>query len=150
MGAALTLFSSLEELRLTCVNLARLRQNFSAEADGYEEVEQTILVEQLSPLQATFCSMERGAMLQADLVIVRFYQELAPPLAQTHGIPYPADLARVLYGRLGQLCNARLNLKAGDLLHWELYRSPTRMRESRSMFPGYILDNEIIATSIEG
>ena len=30
-------------------------------------------------------------MLQAARVIVRFYQELAPLLARTHGITYPAD-----------------------------------------------------------
>jgi predicted nucleotidyltransferase len=99
----------LEELRRYCVNLARLRQNFSVGADGYEKVEQAIPVEQLSPLQVTFCQMEQDAMLQAALVIVRFYQDLAPPLAQAHGITYPAGLERVMYDRLEQLCNARLN-----------------------------------------
>ena len=102
-------YGALEDLRLTCVNLVRLRQNFSAEAEGYERVEQALPVEQLAPLQATFCPMEREAMLQAVLTIVRFYQELAPPLAQSHGIPYPADLARVMSRRLELLCNARLN-----------------------------------------
>ncbi len=48
-------------------------------------------------------------MLQAALVIVRFYQELAPPLARSHGITYPADLERVMYDRLERLCNARLS-----------------------------------------
>lgn len=43
------------------------------------------------------------------LAIVRFYQELAPPLAQRHEIPHPADLARVMSHRLELLCNARLN-----------------------------------------
>jgi hypothetical protein len=85
------------------VNLARLRQNFQTEAEGYEKVEQAIPVEQLAPLQATFCLMERGAMLQAAIVIVRFYQELAPPLARAHGIPYPIELERVMYDRLEQL-----------------------------------------------
>jgi hypothetical protein len=99
-------YGGLEELRLTCVNLARLRQNFKAEAEGYEKVEQALPVELLAPLQATFCPLERGAMLQAALVIVRFYQDLAPPLAQAHGITYPIELERVLYGRLEQLCNA--------------------------------------------
>ncbi len=66
---------------------------------------QTLPVEQLAPLQASFCLMERDAMLQAALTIVRFYQELAPPLAQAHGIPYPADLARVMSGRLELLSN---------------------------------------------
>jgi hypothetical protein len=102
-------YGALEDLRLTCVNLARLRQNFSVEAEGYEKVEQAISVEQLAPLQATFCPQERGAMLQAALAIARFYQEMAPPLARAHGIPYPADLERVMSGRLEQLCNARLN-----------------------------------------
>lgn len=108
-GQLWSAYGALEELRLTCVNLARLRQNFSAEAEGYEKVEQAIPVRQLAPLQATCCPLERGAMLQAALVIVRFYQELAPPLAQAHGIPYPADLARVMSRRLDQLCNAYLN-----------------------------------------
>ena len=108
-GQLWSAYGALEELRLTCVNLARLRQNFQDAAEGYEKVEQVLPVEQLAPLQATCCPMERGAMLQAALLIVRFYQELAPPLAQTHGIPYPADLARVLYDRLEQLCQIHLN-----------------------------------------
>src|SRR6266700_2052245 len=98
-------YGALEDLRLTCVNMARLRQNFSAKAEGYEKVEQTLPVEQLAPLQASICLMERDAMLQAALTIVRFYQELAHSLAQAHGIPYPADLARVMCDRLEQLCN---------------------------------------------
>ena len=92
-------------MRLTCVNMARLRQNFSAKAEGYEKVEQTLPVEQLAPLQASCCLMERDAMLQAALTIVRFYQDLAPQLTQAHGILYPADLARVMSDRLELLCN---------------------------------------------
>ena len=101
-------YGQLEVLRLQCVNLVRLRQNFSAVADGYEKVEQAIPVEQLSSLQATFCPLEQGAMLQAALVIVRFYRELAPLLARTHGITYPAALERVMYGRLEKLCDAQV------------------------------------------
>jgi predicted nucleotidyltransferase len=108
-GQLWSAYGALEDMRLTCVNLARLQQNFQAAAEGYEKLEQAIPVEQLAPLQATFCPMERGAMLQAALVIVRFYQELAPPLARAHGIPYPAGLERVMSDRLEQLCNARLN-----------------------------------------
>jgi predicted nucleotidyltransferase len=102
-GQIWSAYGALEDLRLTCVNLARLRQNFQTEAEGYEKVEQAIPVEQLAPLQATFCLMERGAKLQAAIVIVRFYQELAPPLARAHGIPYPIELERVMYDRLEQL-----------------------------------------------
>jgi hypothetical protein len=99
-------YGQLEALRRYCVNLARLRQNL-ADADVGEEVyfkvEQAIPVEQLSPLQATFCPQEEGAMLQSVLVIVQFYQELAPLLARTHGISYPADLERVMVDRLEKL-----------------------------------------------
>jgi predicted nucleotidyltransferase len=102
-------YGQLEALRRYCVNLVRLRHNFSVAADGYEKVEQAIAVEHLSSLQATCCPLEPGAMLQAALVIVRFYQELAPLLARTHGITYPADLERVMSNRLEKLCDARLS-----------------------------------------
>jgi len=104
-GQIWSAYGALEDLRLTCVNLARLRENFSAEAEGYEKVEQALPVEQLAPLQTTFCALERGAMLSAALVIVQFYQELAPALARAHGITYPADLDRVMYERLEELYN---------------------------------------------
>jgi hypothetical protein len=107
-------YGALEDLRRTCVDLARLRQNFQAEAEGYEKVEQALPAEQLAPLQATFCPLEQSAMLQAALVIVRFYQELAPSLAREHGIPYPADLERVMSERLEQLCNARTRRFGSD------------------------------------
>ncbi len=108
-GQLWSAYGALEDLRLTCVNLARLRENFQLEAEGYEKVEQALPVEQLAPLQATLCPMERASMLQAALLTVRFYQELAPPLAQAHAIPYPADLARVMSERLEQLGLAPLS-----------------------------------------
>lgn len=96
-------YGALEDMRRTCVNLARLRQNFQSAAEGYEKLEQALLVEQLAPLQPTFCPMQREAMLEAALIIVRFYRELAPPLARAHGITYPADLDVMMYERLEQL-----------------------------------------------
>jgi len=96
----------LEELRRQCVNLARLHQNFSAAAEGYEKLEQALSVAQLSALQATFCPLEQGAMFQAARDIIRFYQELAPLMARAHGIIYPDRLERIMYDRLEQLGNA--------------------------------------------
>ena len=64
------------------------------------------MVEQLAPLEATCCPLERSAMLQAALVIVRFYQELAVPLTRRYGIAYPTDLEQVLFDRLEKLVNA--------------------------------------------
>jgi predicted nucleotidyltransferase len=105
-GQLWSAYGALEDLRRSCVNLIRLQQDFSAETEGYEKVEQAVPIEQLAPLQATFCPIERGAMLQAALAIVQFYQGLAPSLAGEHGIPYPADLDRMLYERLVKLCNS--------------------------------------------
>jgi hypothetical protein len=42
-------------------------------------------------------------MLQAAHAILYFYKEVAPSLAQVHGIPYPADLERLLVERLEKL-----------------------------------------------
>jgi hypothetical protein len=93
----------LDELRRYCVNLARLRQNFVASADGYEKVDLALPVEQLSPLLASYCPLEYAAMIQAASVIVQFYQALTPLLAQAHGVSYPAVLERVMLDRLERL-----------------------------------------------
>ena len=100
----------LEALRVYCVNLARLNQNFSdgdVGGEPYFKIEKVISVEQLSPLQATFCPMEPDAMLQAARLILQFYQELAPALARAHGIPYPVALERVMVRRLEKLIYSR-------------------------------------------
>ena len=96
----------LSALRLYCMNLARLRNNFSdteVGEEGYFKIENALPIEQLSSLQATFPPMEQSAMLQAALVIVNFYKELAPLLAQAHRIPYPDGLDRVMIERLEKL-----------------------------------------------
>jgi predicted nucleotidyltransferase len=96
----------LEALRGGCVNLARLRHNFSDQEVGSEpffKVERALPVDQLAPLAATYCGLERDAMLQAALVVVRSYQELATSLAREHRIPYPADLERVMLKRLEKI-----------------------------------------------
>jgi hypothetical protein len=93
-------YGGLQDLRLACVNLARLKEDFSAAPGGYEKVEQVLKGEQLASLEATCCPLERSAMLQAALVIARFYQELAVPLAQRYAIAYPTDLERMMSARL--------------------------------------------------
>ena len=102
-------YGQLEALRGYCVNLARLRQNFSDTGVGeaYFKVEHALAPEQLAPLQASLCPMEADAMLQAAWVILHFYQEVAPPLARTHGIAYPVDLERVMSDRLQKVSSSR-------------------------------------------
>jgi predicted nucleotidyltransferase len=96
----------LEILRGCCVGLARLRNNFLDLELGYEvyfKLEKALPVEQLSPLKATYCPMGADAMLESALVIVRFYKELARPLAEAHGLSYPEALERILVPRLEEL-----------------------------------------------
>lgn len=95
----------IEVLRLMCVNLARLRHNFADPyvSDEYFKVEQALPVAQLSALEATYCPLQQDAMRQAAQVILRFYQEVAPPLARAHGIPYPTGLEQVMVTRLEKL-----------------------------------------------
>jgi predicted nucleotidyltransferase len=102
-GQLWSAFGGLEELRRACVNLARLSERFSAEAEGYEKVEQVLPSERLAPLQETCCPLERACMLQAARALVRYYETLAPPLAHAHGLLYPTALARLMADRLERL-----------------------------------------------
>jgi predicted nucleotidyltransferase len=100
----------LEALRNHCVNLARLRHNFADDEAGeepYFKIEKTMPVEQIAALQATFRPMEKEAMLQSAWVLFRFYREVAPPLAQTHGLTYPGELHQVIVRRLDELIDTQ-------------------------------------------
>lgn len=104
-------YGQLEAMRRICVNLTRLRYNFSDAYVGeepYFKIEGVMPVEQLSPLQTTYCPMEYEAMYQAALLIFRFYQDAAPTLAREHGIAYQADLERIMFSHLEKLGNVDL------------------------------------------
>lgn len=102
-------YGQLEVLRRKCVDLSRLRENFSAEPEDYEKLDLVYPVERLSNLKTTFCPLEQAAMLRAVLMIVQFYQELVPPLAEAHGVSYPDILDGLLSDRLKKLCNRLLS-----------------------------------------
>ena len=90
-------------LRLACINLLRLENNFSDQEigeEGYFKIEKAIPVEQLSALEMTYCPMEKEAMLESVLVIVPFFRDLAMRLASTHGITYPQRLDQVIIEKL--------------------------------------------------
>jgi predicted nucleotidyltransferase len=96
----------LEALRAICVNLARLRNNIldgDAGEEAYFKIENVMPVEQLAALQETFPPLEKEAILNAGLAIVRFYREIAPPLVEKHGIPYSHALEGVMMERLKKL-----------------------------------------------
>ncbi|HEY7833957.1 MAG TPA: aminoglycoside 6-adenylyltransferase [Ktedonobacterales bacterium] len=102
-GQLWSAYGALQDLRQICVNLARLSANVGAELEGYEKVEQAVPEERLAPLVATCCGLDRGAMLQAALIITRYFRELAVPLAHQYGLAYPAALDRIMRMRLETL-----------------------------------------------
>lgn len=99
-------YGQLGALRLYCINLTRLRNNFLDQdigEEGYFKIEKAIPVEQLSALKATYCPMEEDTMLDAAFVIVHFFRNLAVDLAKIHGIAYPERLDAVMVERLEKL-----------------------------------------------
>ncbi|MEO6062556.1 MAG: aminoglycoside 6-adenylyltransferase [Thermoflexales bacterium] len=106
-------FGQLEVMRQMCVNLARLRHDFSDAYGGeepYFKIEQALPVEQLSPLRATYCVMEYAPMLQAARVVCRYYQEIAPNLARGHHLAYQTSLEHMMMGQLNDLDEGRLRM----------------------------------------
>jgi predicted nucleotidyltransferase len=103
-------YGELEIIRRICVNLARLSYNFSDASVGeepYFKVEKALPIEQLLPLQVTFCPLEYDAMLAAARVIFRFYRSVAPTLAKAHGITYQVRLEQMMISQLEELVAAR-------------------------------------------
>lgn len=106
-------YGQIEVMRRICTILARLKHNFSdvylEEEEPYFKIEQALPMENLSPLQGTFCAMEYDAMLQTGFVLCRFYQDTAPELAKAHHLSYQADLERMWISQLQELNRASSN-----------------------------------------
>ena len=103
-------YGQIETMRRMCTRLARLKHNFSdaylEEDEPYFKIEQSLPIEDLSPLQITFCSMKYDAMLEAAFVLCRFYQDTAPELAKAHHLSYETDLERTWISQLKELSQA--------------------------------------------
>jgi lincosamide nucleotidyltransferase len=93
----------LEVLRRYAVNLARLRADFHAPLEDFDKLDKAVPADDLAPLVATFVPLDRAAILKAGRAIVAYYRDVAPPLARAHGVPYPAELERILLARLDAL-----------------------------------------------
>ena len=100
-------YGQIEAMRRICTILARLKHNFPdaylEEEEPYFKIEQALPMEDLSPLQATFCAMEYDAMLQTAFVLCRFYQDTAPELAKVHHLSYQAELERMWINQMQEL-----------------------------------------------
>ena len=93
----------LEALRNHCVNLARIEQGAEAGEEPYWKLEEEIRTEVLTPLEGTFVPMDREAILTAGLEVVAFFRERAPLVAAANGLPYAAELDRMMVKRLDDL-----------------------------------------------
>jgi predicted nucleotidyltransferase len=110
-GRLWTAHGLLEDLRLKCVNLARLKHDFSsAWVVGYEKLEQAADTRDLEALRAAFCPLEREAMLEAVRTLVGFYLRAALPLAAQQGIAYPVDLEAMVTEKLARRCGLYLDI----------------------------------------
>jgi predicted nucleotidyltransferase len=93
----------LDALRRYCVNLLRIEHGVEAQEEAYEKLEKAVPVSELAALQATFCTMERDAILRATFDVVSFFREHAPQVAGAYGSEYPAELERMMCDRLDEL-----------------------------------------------
>jgi predicted nucleotidyltransferase len=101
-----TAYGSLDEMRMKCLKLARLKHDFVMEHSAYSGVEQYVPEEELRPLVPTCTLPEAEAMLRAARALVEYYRQIAPTLAAKYGIAYPADLERVILARFDRVGGA--------------------------------------------
>jgi predicted nucleotidyltransferase len=94
-----TAYGYLESMRRRCLNLARLSENFTSWADGYEKVEQVVRGDLLAELEGSFDGIGSNQMIGSVKQIITFYQALAPELARRHGVPYPKEVEAIVLGR---------------------------------------------------
>jgi len=102
-GSAWSAYGSLDEMRMKCLKLARLKHDFETEHSAYSKVEMYVPGEELEGLRESCCSLDLRDMLRAAYVLVEFYRGIAPELVKEHGIEYPAGLERVQIERLDGL-----------------------------------------------
>jgi hypothetical protein len=96
----------LEALRAHCVNLVRLRRNIADQGVGdepYFKVEKAIPATDLESLRGTFGPVEQAHLLRSVMTVLEFYREIAPQLAEKHGVMYPERLEEVTVRRLERL-----------------------------------------------
>jgi hypothetical protein len=102
-GQLLWAYGQLEALRRSCLSLSRLSRDFhdtDIELEAYFKVDLVLPTEQLSAYTASVCPMDARAMLIAAQTIGHVYREIAPGLAEAHGLPYPLALERLMLERL--------------------------------------------------
>lgn len=85
------------------MNLVRIERGAFAGEEPYEKLDRTIDPGALSPIAETFVPIERGALLRAARVLVRFYTEKAPDVAEANDATYRLELEELMVKRLNDL-----------------------------------------------
>jgi predicted nucleotidyltransferase len=100
-GHLLWAHGGLEQLRATCLRLARLRAGADREDDEpYWKVDEALDPPIRAAVLATIVPPEPAQMRDAALALVRLYQSLAEPMASQHGFAYPSELDALVTERL--------------------------------------------------
>ena len=93
----------LEQLRNACINLVRIEQGGEAEDEPYWKLDVELATGALDPLRSTFVPLERDDLLRAGREVLAFFRNRGPDVAQANGLTYPAELDRLIGGRLDDL-----------------------------------------------
>ena len=93
----------LEQLRSYCVNLVRIEQGGEATDEPYWKLDVELATGALEPLRSTFVPIERDDLLRAGRDVLAFFRGRGPDVAQANGLTYPAELDRLIGGRLEDL-----------------------------------------------
>jgi predicted nucleotidyltransferase len=92
-----------EALRGYCVNLVRIEQGVEAQDEPYWKLDAEISTSTMEPLRSTFVPMESEALARAASDLVAYFRMRAPVVAEAYGLGYPAELERLMRGRLDPL-----------------------------------------------
>jgi hypothetical protein len=101
-GQLLWAYGQTEVLRQICVGLVRLRRDASdteAAREPYYKVDLVLSPTEVGAVERTTCAMEAASIHSAARCLLALYRELAPPVANAFGIPYPVDLERLMVTR---------------------------------------------------
>jgi hypothetical protein len=100
-GQPLWAHGGLEQLRGTCMKLARLRAGAPREDDEpYWKVDGALDEPMRAALLATIVPPDPEVMRDAALALVRLYQSLAEPMSAQFGFAYPTELDALVTDRL--------------------------------------------------
>jgi predicted nucleotidyltransferase len=102
-GRIWSAYGYLEQMRVKCLDLLRLKHDFTVQPEGYFGAQRVVPDAELTSLKATFSVPEPEPLVTAALNLLQVYRQVARPLAAQHQLVYPDGLDRVLSARLDKL-----------------------------------------------